>query len=192
VYVYDGTVDRDSFLHAAEAGGNEVTVYHKPTQVSFCYAVQNGNGNGEEPEGEGCTLGYWGATRGGQNSNGNNDKSGEVVHGESWPTGYSPEDTLGDKGFTGAANGGDSLLTALHYKGGPTLDDKKNLLLKQAVAALLNAAHTEVNFPMTEQQVLDAVNAVLALDENDEDAEVKVIDLQMDLNILNNLGCPLN
>jgi hypothetical protein len=179
LYLYDGTVDEDFGLHAAGAGANEVTVWHKPTEVSFCYV------GGGENENEGCTLGYWGATRGGQNANGS--KGGEVVHGDSWvPTGYATDGTL-DSVFTGAPIATDTLLTALHYKGGPTLDDKKNLLLKQAVAALLSAAHPDVDYPMTETEIADAVNAALASGD-----QVEILSLHMTLDAYNNLGCPLN
>lgn len=179
LYVYDPPVEEDFGLHAAEAGANDVVVWHKPTRVSFCYTL-SGGGNGGVDEFEGCTLGYWGATKGGKND-------GSVVHGDSWvPTGYTTSTTL-DSVFAGAPSGTDTLLMALHYKGGPTLDDKKNLLLKQAVAAVLNAAHPDVGYPKTAAEVVSLVDAALASGD-----QMDILELQMTLDLYNNLGCPLN
>jgi hypothetical protein len=182
LYNYDGSVVADTGLHAAAAG--ESGNFHMISYAAFCYLRTNGNGgNGNGEEYEGCSLGYWGATRGGGSN------AGQVVHGDSWgPTGYEFTDPL-DSVFTGAPKGDDSLLTALRYKGGPTLDDKKNLLLKQAVAGLLNAAHPDVDYPLTEEQLIALVNA--RLEEMEEDMN-DILSLQMTLDAYNNLGCPLD
>ncbi len=56
-------------------------------------------------------------------------------------------------------------------------------LLKAAIAALLNAAHPEVNFPMTEAEIISAVNSALA------SLNIGTMeDLTDELNDLNNLG----
>lgn len=185
LYLYDPPLDADSGLHAAAAGQNDVVVWHKPTQVSFCYRLTNGGGNGGT---DGCTLGYWGATRGG--TNGNGSKGGEVVHQASWDeiTVYGTDTTLTAAGFSLPATlADDTLLEALHYKGGPDLEDKMRLLLKQAVAALLNAEHAGVDYPMTATEVVDAVNTALASGD-----QTDILSLQMTLDAYNNLGCPLN
>jgi hypothetical protein len=53
------------------------------------------------------------------------------------------------------------------------------------VAALLNAAHPDVDYPMTEQEVIDAVNDALGGSRSD------MLELAAELDELNNLGCPL-
>jgi len=86
-------------------------------------------------------------------------------HTEDWPpTGYSPSQTLASV-FSESADlglGGYTLLQALDFGGGPTLTDKAQLLLVQAVAAVLNAAHPDINYPLTVAQVVAQVNAALA------------------------------
>ncbi|MGH9805223.1 MAG: hypothetical protein ACRD4D_08615, partial [Candidatus Acidiferrales bacterium] len=55
-----------------------------------------------------------------------------------------------------------------------------------AVASELNAAHDDVAYPMTVQEVRDAVNEALAsLD------RATILALEDELDELNNLGCPL-
>jgi hypothetical protein len=95
--------------------------------------------------------------------------------------------TLLNSVFAGVPGEEDTLIEALHYKGGPTLDDKKNLLLKQGVAALLNAAHPDVDYPLDVRGVIDYVNAGLASMD-----QIEVLSRQMVLDGYNNLGCPLN
>lgn len=174
LYQYDGESASDTGLHAQASG--QSSNWGEIQNIAFCYLAENGN------DFEGCTLGYWGATKQGVNA-------GTVVHQESWDAiaTYNTTTTLSDAGFAGAPNGDDTLLTALRYKGGPTKGDKKNLLLKQAVAALLSAAHPEVNYPMTAAEVIAAVNTAFASDD-----QGGILDLQETLNAYNNNGCPLN
>lgn len=182
LYQYDGESASDNGLHAQAAG--QSSNWGEIQNIAFCYLKENGNGSADY---EGCTLGYWGATRGGPDANGS--KGGEVVHQASWDeiAAYDTATALSEAGFIGAPVGDDTLLTALRYKGGPTLEDKKNLLLKQAVAALLSAAHPDVNYPLVEAEIVDAVNAALASDD-----QGTILDLQETLNVYNNYGCPLN
>ncbi len=123
---------------------------------------------------QGCTLGYW------------------KNHLDSWAaTGYAPSDTLGSVfdipgSFSSLAD--DSLLDALMYSGGPGTIDKARLLLKQAVAALLSAAHPGVAYGIADpQDVVDAVNDALATMNKGA-----IESLQSELDGLNNAGCPLN
>lgn len=54
-------------------------------------------------------------------------------------------------------------MKALNYQGGPNERyGGQKILLRAAVAALLNAAHPGLDYPMTEQQVINQVNSVLA------------------------------
>jgi hypothetical protein len=123
------------------------------------------------PGDQGCTPGYW------------------KNHLDSWSaTGYSPSQTVEDvfdvpDGF-GLDN--DTLLTALDYPGGPGTLGGARILLHAAVAAVLNAAHPDVAYPLTTAEIIDAVNTALLGTRDD------MIDLGADLDANNNLGCPLN
>jgi trimeric autotransporter adhesin len=84
----------------------------------------------------------------------------------------------------GGKNGKLSLQDALDLKGG---DYSK--LARHATAALLNACNNGVNFPYTEQQIMDAVSEVFnnsAKNKFDADALGDLYD------IANNAGCSLN
>lgn len=98
----------------------------------------------------GCTLGFWK----------NHDGSGPQA--DVWPSPYTPSTTLGAAGFTNTGNQGTTLDAALSFKGGSTLQDAKNNLMKQAVAALLNAATSGMNYPLDVAHVLSEVNTALA------------------------------
>lgn len=126
----------------------------------------------QPPGGEGCTPGYW------------------KNHLASWgPTGYSPSQTLGTV-FSVAGLGSlssDSLLTALSYGGGSSLVDAKRILLRAAVAALLNAAHPDVDYAMSEAAIIADVNAELVGGTRDS-----ILDLKDELDDANNAGCPID
>jgi hypothetical protein len=115
-----------------------------------------------------------------------------------WPSPYIPKDssatTLEEAGFI-IPNGGvmddnprrpvykeDTLLDALNYKGGEDDSGMAQNLLRAAVAALLNAAHPEVNYPLSVAEVISQVNAALA--SGREDMEI----LKNELDMNNNLG----
>ncbi len=126
---------------------------------------------------EGCTLGYWKQSQ----------------HFDSW-VGYSPTTTI-DSVFTlpayASSLSGDTFLEALNYSGGSTILDKAKLLLKQAVAAFLNAANPDVGYPERRfsdpGNILANVNAALA-----SANATTILNLQGHYDSLNNLGCPLN
>lgn len=120
-------------------------------------------------DGEGCTPGFW------------------KNHPEDWE-GFSTDQTLASV-FSPAGLGGlgsTTLLDALSFQGGPTVTAAKRILLRHAVAALLNSAHSGVDFGMTTAEVIAAVNAALA--SNDRDTILAAKD---DLAALNRSGCPL-
>jgi hypothetical protein len=124
-------------------------------------------------ESEGCTPGYW------------------KNHTESWAgTGYSPNQTTGSV-FSGASAfpslASKTLLQSLQGGGGSGTTGAAKILLRAAVAAVLNAAHSGVNYPRTEAQIITAVNA--ALTSNNRDT---MLSLASALDDDNNLGCPLN
>jgi len=119
---------------------------------------------------EGCSHGYW------------------KNHESAWiSTAYSPSQTVGSVFSAAGPLGSSSLLDALKFKGGSTITAAKQILLRQAVAALLNAAHPGVAYPRTTAQVIASVNAALA--SNDR---TTILELASALDADNNLGCPLS
>jgi len=111
----------------------------------------------------GCTLGYW------------------KTH-QPWLGGYTA-DTLVSTVFSGPGiPAGYSFQDALTYSG----SNKAQLLLKQAVAAVLNiASGAAVNYPLTLSQLQAQVNAALA-----SSAQAQIT-LQTTLDTNNNMGnCP--
>ncbi|HEX5757639.1 MAG TPA: hypothetical protein VF121_00435 [Thermoanaerobaculia bacterium] len=127
----------------------------------------------QPPGEEGCTPGYW------------------KNHTDSWAgTGYSPGQTTGSV-FAGAAAfpslASKTLLQSLQAGGGPGTLGAAQILLRAAVAALLNAAHPDVDYPRTTAEIIADVNA--ALGSNNRDT---MLALASQLDADNNLGCPLN
>lgn len=116
---------------------------------------------------EGCSHGYW------------------KNHEEDWMT-YTTDQTLSSV-FTFPSElsilEDYTLLEALNFGGGNTLVDKAKTLMIQATAAVLNAAHTNVNYPMTETHVINDVNNAIASLNPDTIENMKDI-----LDDYNNLG----
>jgi hypothetical protein len=124
------------------------------------------------PDFEGCTPGFW------KNSPG------------SW-VGYSPDQLLTSvfslpNGQINNQLGDDTLMEALDYPGGDNLVGAAQILLRAAVASLLNAAHPEVDFPRTEAEIIADVNAALATKDR-----ATILALASELDADNNLGCDL-
>ena len=90
---------------------------------------------------------------------------------------------------TSVLMGSATQVQALHFQGGDSVPEKAEILLRAAVAAVLNADSPGVNFSWTSAQVIDAVNAALA----SQDATT-IINLASQLDGDNNApgGCPLN
>jgi uncharacterized repeat protein (TIGR01451 family) len=125
------------------------------------------------PGDQGCTPGYW------------------KNHTDSWPpTGYSPSQAV-QSVFSAAsgypAHGSASLLQALSFEGGSTLEGGVGNLLRAAVAGLLNTAHDGVSYPRTTSALVADVNAALASGNRDT-----MLALASQIDQDNNLGCPLN
>ena len=128
----------------------------------------------QEVSAEGCTPGYW------------------KNHLDSWPaTGFSPNQTLESVFDVPDSLGYDNvtLLNALKFDGGSGVAGGARILLRAAVASLLNSAHPGVDFPMTTAEVIAATNAALA-----SGSRSTMIALAGDLDDANNgpEGCPLN
>jgi hypothetical protein len=69
--------------------------------------------------------------------------------------------------------GDNTLLEALKFKGGKGIEGKARNLLRQAVAALLNAEHPDVLYPLSEAEIIERVNDSLASLDEDAMGEVK-------------------
>jgi hypothetical protein len=120
---------------------------------------------------DGCTPGYW------------------KNHTGAWAgTGYSPGQTAGSVfsmgGFPSLAS--QTLLQTLQGGGGPGTLGAAKTLLRAAVAALLNAAHSGVDYPRTTTQIISDVNAALASNNRST-----MLALATALDNDNNGGCPL-
>ena len=128
---------------------------------------------GFAPRLEGCTPGYW----------------KQKQHFDSWPAGYTPNQTV-ESVFDVPAFpklGAAKLVTALGFDGGTTLKEAAQILLRAAVAAVLNTATPGMNYPRTTANVISQVNAALA-----SNSRSTILSLATTLDNLNNLYCPLN
>jgi hypothetical protein len=94
--------------------------------------------------------------------------------------------TLAGAGFTNTGlPAGTTLLEALSFKGGPTVQDAKNILLRQAAAAYLNSL--SIAYAFTTSDVVSMVNDALATGDRETILGVKDV-----LDDANNGGCPLS
>lgn len=130
---------------------------------------------------EGCTPGFWKA----------NAKKGA----NAWPgppDEINPDTLLTDLGVVNAV-GYDitdlTFLEALSLKGGNSLAEKEEILLRAGAAALLNAAQLEsdLDYVASVETTTALLNAALASD--DKSVVTSVASL---LDAANNLGCPFN
>jgi len=81
----------------------------------------------------------------------------------------------------------DTLLDALNYQGGSGTTGAVRILLRAAVAALLNASNPNVAYPRTAASIIADVNAALASGNRNT-----MLSLATALDQDNNLGCPLD
>lgn len=163
----DGTITintQQAAVNTASADFNPADANHLFINLNRVDPAQCG-----QPVPEGCSLGYW------------------KNHTGAWQT-YTHGQTVGSVFADAPASlASATLLQALSFKGGSTPDGAKQILLRQAVAALLNAAHSGVNYPKTVAQVIAAVNAQLT-----STTRSAILALAGELDADNNLGCPLN
>jgi len=116
--------------------------------------------------GEGCTPGYWKQNH----------------HLDSWiPTGYQPGDNF-DEVFGVDVFGNKTLHQVIRTGGG-----QERALGRHAVAALLCSSHPDVEYGMTEAEVLMAVQDAFM-----DGSRGAIETLKNTLDELNNAGCPLN
>ena len=156
-------------LHANTGTATGTASGDPPTIVS-----DNDPANYQGQVAQGCTPGYW------------------KNHTDSWAAAEVSPSQAVDSVF-GSANpnfptlGNATMLAALAFGGGPGTAGAAEILLRAGVAALLNAAHPAVNYPLTVADVVSTVNAALASNARDPMlAQAAVLDSK------NNLGCPLN
>jgi len=119
-----------------------------------------------------CGLGYW------------------KNHLSAWrPTPYGPHDSVGSVFPSADLYGLDwnTLLEALEFGGGPDANGGAMILLRHAVAALLNASHPEIYYRRTEADVIAQVNR--ALNSGNRDAMLTLKDM---LESDNEAGCGLD
>jgi len=118
---------------------------------------------------EGCSLGFW------------------KNHTGAWET-LDAAASVGSLFTEAAAHGLDdaTLLQALSFHGGSTLTGAAQNLLRQAVAAVLNAYHGSVDYPRTVAEITLDVNAAL-----NSGNRSTILSLAAALDGDNNLGCPL-
>jgi hypothetical protein len=167
-YAGDGKISlliKDS-LEDNSPGAKEASYASKEHAVSPKPSLRVSYTCGEQ---QGCGHGFW------------------KNHIDLWPSTYFPDDLLKDH-FSGIpfTLENDTLDMALSYGGGPSFEEAAQILLRNAVASLLNAADLGVDFPMTEADVITAVNSALSSGNRGT-----VLTLEGELDTLNNLGCPL-
>jgi hypothetical protein len=116
---------------------------------------------------EGCTPGYW------------------KNHTSAWDV-YSPSTTLGQVFTNTGTLSSRTFAQALAFGGGSSLTAAKQILLRAAVAALLNAVDGDVDYSLSGQQVITRVNRALASNNRST-----ILNLANNLDTRNNAGCPL-
>jgi len=122
---------------------------------------------------EGCTPGYWKA----------NVRKG----GAEWAlAGYAPSQAVGTVFVAGPFDSA-TLLQALEFGGGPGVAGATRILLRAAVAAVLNAASGGVAYPWSVSAIVAAVNNAIAGADR-----AAILALASQLDGFNNLGCPLD
>ncbi len=124
---------------------------------------------------QGCSHGFW-----------------KTPGADQWPDPYTHTTKLKDvfslpPGTIADGIGDDTLMTALSYTGGTGLANAAKILLRNAVAALLNSAHSGINYPWSTSDLVAAVNAALASEDRDG-----MLALEAELDDDNNLGCALS
>lgn len=136
------------------------------TGVAFA-PVAAGVGTGNE----GCTPGYW------------------KNHTENWEE-FSPTqsvESVFDLPSSLSQYGDLTLEEALRLQGGSGLTGATEILLRAATAAVLNAAHDGLGYPLRRGKIITAVNEALASGDR-----ARILQLARELDRMNNLGCPLS
>jgi hypothetical protein len=118
----------------------------------------------------GLTPGFW--------------KNNAINWGASWWVGATPSTTLAGYGFvTNKVPGSTTFLEALQFGGGPGLAGAERILLRAAVAGILNNNSPEIAYPLWDYEIVDLVNAAIATEDRGE-----MLSLAFTLDGYNNLG----
>ncbi len=129
--------------------------------------------------GQGCTPGFW-----------KNPK-----HFSLWTT-YTPTQLVGSvfnvpavfpDGTSGTSLSGATLADGLAFQGGSTINGASQILLRAAIAGLLNSTNAGVAYPFTTAQIISGVNT--ALNSGDR---TQITNLATQIDNANNGGCPLS
>ena len=80
-----------------------------------------------------------------------------------------------------------TLAQGLAFQGGDTVEEKSEILLRAAIAAVLNAGHPNINYPLSVLGIVSTVNAALASGDGGT-----IVTLARALDAQNNLGCSIN
>jgi hypothetical protein len=129
---------------------------------------------------QGCTPGYWKAKQ----------------HWDSWAaTGYTTTQLISSvfdvpatyTSKKGAPLASSTLVEGLGFQGGTTLSGKAEILLRAAIAGLLNSSNGNVDYFYTTSVLISSVNAAL----NSGDGAA-MVSLAAKIDTQNNKGCPLN
>jgi hypothetical protein len=117
---------------------------------------------------EGCTPGYW------------------KNHTDAW-VGYTPGQKVNSVFTVSGSLGNATLLSALHFGGGGGVSGATQILLRAAVAALLNASNPDVDYAFTEAQIIAGVNSAIA-----SGNRATILAAATRLDGYNNAGCPID
>jgi hypothetical protein len=107
---------------------------------------------------------------------------------ENWPSGYTQYMLVDDVFMNASLNipSTDTLLDALNYHGGPDTAGAAEILLRNAVGSVLNAAHPNINYPILEADLIGEVNEALG-----SQNRTIMLNLETILDGYNNLGADL-
>jgi hypothetical protein len=142
--------------------------------VAVVGALGVGAGPASATGSEGCTPGYW------------------KNHQDSWAaSGYDPDQTV-ESVFNVPGSlaplGDATLLEALAFKGGPGKIGAARILLRAAVAGLLNISNPTIDYGGVKATFINRTNAALA-----SGTRAKMLNLAAEFDDRNNQGtCPLN
>ena len=79
------------------------------------------------------------------------------------------------------------MMQALNFGGGAGLNGAAKILARSAVAAVLNASNSAVDYPLTVGQVVQIVNGAFTSQDRNT-----MLSVASQLDDFNNLGCPLS
>ncbi|PSL46961.1 hypothetical protein B0H94_105114 [Salsuginibacillus halophilus] len=119
---------------------------------------------------QGCSIGFWGGID-------------NLSHWEE--TDYDPDDLFNTIFGRIASEPSSTLFVSVNLPGGGTPPNTNNLI-RQSVAALLNASHPDINFQLTPQEVITQFQVAWDGGQATRTAQGELFDQ------LNTLGCPLS